>query len=438
MGRVVGGVVVDDFDVGDEAGAGVGAFDEVVREERVTGEAAVEDLLEDADLVDAFAGEDALAEEVLIDVGDGAGVDVEAGLAGVERGKAGAGCGGDADADARLEDPVSGGDDAEFGINDGLVERVGHSADHACGGAAGELGVGVKRDDVTDVVEELERTGFEGKAVVLIEEKFIEVEELAALALPAHPDTLARIEAAMAMEEKEGAAVLAGIFCVEIDDTLCGEQSKGVGVFVERTDLDIREIGEEAEVDVGVLIVEVAGFELVEELVDLLFSQQKRGNDDEGGGFGWDPFGEVDLGERVGLHQGGDGVVDEVDGALRRRDESEKKRSHDRPEGVVRNQRRNDGDDEQTGEGEDAEDVEVFFPSAEEAAQALDGWAMVVDALAEGGEAFGEEVVADVGAAVGEARIGVPGFCGLAGEVEGNLRCFDFAGVGVPGQLGDA
>ncbi len=84
------GVVVDDLDVGDEAGAAVGALDEVVGEQGVAGEAAVEDFVEGVDLEDAFACEDALAEEVLIDVGDGAGVDIVAGLAGVKGGEAGA------------------------------------------------------------------------------------------------------------------------------------------------------------------------------------------------------------------------------------------------------------------------------------------------------------------------------------------------------------
>ncbi len=136
VGGVVRGVVVDDLDVGDEASAGVGAFDEVVGEQGVFGEAAVEDLIEDADLVDAFACEDAFAEEILVDVGDGAGVDVEAGLAGVEGCEAGARGGGDADADAWLEDAVAGGDDAPPGVDDGLVQGVRDGPDHAgCGGA---------------------------------------------------------------------------------------------------------------------------------------------------------------------------------------------------------------------------------------------------------------------------------------------------------------
>jgi hypothetical protein len=107
----VRGIVIDDFDVGDEAGASVGAFDEVVREEGVSREAAVENFVQNADLVDALAGEDAFTEEVLVDVGDGAGVDVEAGFAGVGR-RGGSAKQTIADTDAWLQDAVALGDDA--------------------------------------------------------------------------------------------------------------------------------------------------------------------------------------------------------------------------------------------------------------------------------------------------------------------------------------
>jgi hypothetical protein len=66
----------------------------------------------------------------------------------------------------------------------------------------------------------------------VFEEKFVEVEEFAALTLPAHPDTLASVEDAMAMEEEEGSAALAGVFVVEVDDALGGEEGQRVGVFV--------------------------------------------------------------------------------------------------------------------------------------------------------------------------------------------------------------
>ena len=45
-------------------------------------------------------------------------------------------------------------------MDDGLVERVRDGAGHAGRGAAGKLRVGVEGDDVTDVVEDFEWTGF--------------------------------------------------------------------------------------------------------------------------------------------------------------------------------------------------------------------------------------------------------------------------------------
>src|SRR5690242_726762 len=88
VGAVVRGVVVDDFNVGGESGARVCAFDKVVTEERVAGEALFEHGMEGVDFVNALAGKAALAVQVLIHVGDGTGVNIDSGLAGVEGGEA--------------------------------------------------------------------------------------------------------------------------------------------------------------------------------------------------------------------------------------------------------------------------------------------------------------------------------------------------------------
>ena len=69
-------------------------------------------------------------------------------LAGEDGGQARARRGLDADADARLQDAVALGDDAQLGIDDGLVERMRDGADQACGGAARKLRVGVEGEDV--------------------------------------------------------------------------------------------------------------------------------------------------------------------------------------------------------------------------------------------------------------------------------------------------
>src|SRR6185437_905805 len=51
IGAVVGGVVVDNFDIGGEAGAGVGSFNEIVAEEGVAREALLENCVEGIDLI---------------------------------------------------------------------------------------------------------------------------------------------------------------------------------------------------------------------------------------------------------------------------------------------------------------------------------------------------------------------------------------------------
>ena len=140
------GIILDDFDVAGQAGAGVGAFDQIVAEQGVAGEAAVEDAMDGVDLVDAFAGEAAFAVEILIGVGDGAGVDVESGFSGVDGGEAGAGGALDADADAGLQDAVTGDDDVFLRIDDGAIERMGESSDHAMRGSARKFGVGIEGD----------------------------------------------------------------------------------------------------------------------------------------------------------------------------------------------------------------------------------------------------------------------------------------------------
>ncbi len=104
----------------------------------------------------------------------------------------------------------------------------------------------------------------------------------------------------------------------------------------------------------------------------------------------------------------------------------------------MRDERRDDGDDEGDGEDEGSEDIEVFVPATEDGADPLHGRRMVADALAEQREAFGEEVVADVLDAAGVARVVVRHVAGFDGELEGDLSGFDFAGVGVFGEFGDA
>ena len=159
--------------------------------------------------------------------------------------------------------------------------------------------------------------------------------------------------------------------------------------------------------EVRVLVGEVAGFEVFEHLADAVLVEEQRGDDDEGGVLGGDAVGEIELGERLWLEDGGDDVVDEVGGALGGGEEREEEGADDEGEGLVRNERRDEGDDEKERKDEDAEDVEVFVALVDKGAQAVGGGRVVADLVGEIGEAALEEVVADVGEATGEAGVGV-------------------------------
>ena len=88
----------------------------------------------------------------------------------------------------------------------------------------------------------------------------------------------------MAMQEEERAALLVAILCIQIDRRIARlTQPSGLVSLVEWRDFGIGQIGQKAEVDVRILIREIASFEFVEEFVNLLLVQQQSGHDDEAG-----------------------------------------------------------------------------------------------------------------------------------------------------------
>ena len=112
VGAVVGGIIVDQFDVGGQAGARIRALDQVVAEQRIARKTAIEHGMQRGHFVNSLAGKDAFAEQILVGVGNGAGVNIEAVLAGIDGGQPRLRGRSHRDAHARLQDSVAFGDDA--------------------------------------------------------------------------------------------------------------------------------------------------------------------------------------------------------------------------------------------------------------------------------------------------------------------------------------
>src|ERR1700730_16999257 len=105
-----------------------------------------------------------------------------------------------ADADAWLKHAVALLDGIGCGINFGAIQGVGGSADKAMRAVAWQLGGRGEGDYVAHAGQDRKITNLHREFIGLATEQFIKVEQLATLALPAHPGIFYFVENAMAVE----------------------------------------------------------------------------------------------------------------------------------------------------------------------------------------------------------------------------------------------
>ncbi len=141
-------IVVDDLDVGDERRTRIETFEQVVRQQGVFRRAALERRDKRIDIVKAFARKNAFFEQILIDVGDGRGVRIDTGMAGVRSSEQRPCRAGHRDADSRLQNPVASGDAAEAGIEVRTVQRMRDDPDQFFGDVARQTCVRIERDAI--------------------------------------------------------------------------------------------------------------------------------------------------------------------------------------------------------------------------------------------------------------------------------------------------
>ena len=271
-------LIVDDH-VGGEAGPRVIPLDQVVRQQRVFREAAVCCQLEGVQVVDALAGEAPLAKEILVHVGDGGRVRVHTRVPrrnGREARAMGAWQG---YADSRLQYPVPVHDATECGIVPGPIERVGERAHERCRRIRRQHGIGVERDDVPHVAE-LRRVAADGRKGVRrpATQEPVEVPQLAALALPSHPDALPLVPAAGSVQQVElvrRVPVVEGThpFQRRPDDLVV------LGLLLRGR---VRKIAEDGVGQAGVAIGEKLHFEVLERFTDVLHAAEQRGDHHRG------------------------------------------------------------------------------------------------------------------------------------------------------------
>ena len=329
VGEIAGRMVFVQHHVALQSRATVAALEQVVAEDRVLGKYAAA-VLEGIDVVDALADEGPLVEKVLVEVGDDPRVGIDAWGA---RGEA---------TEMRplrawqthrhtwLDDAMAGHDAGLRGVGHGPVEDVCHGARHLAGRVAGQVGVGVERDDKSHLRQELavsshvrEASGGAGEGGSA--EHGVEIGELAAFAFAAHPDAVASVPCAAAVQQQEGIVAIGWTTPIERIDPGHGLPDQRL-VGGERFRRGIGEVGEQGEMQVRIAVGEEADLQAFEESIDRGRVGEHGRHGDEGALIGWDARPEIKPRKRV-------------------RPDDERRRPGDQPHGKMQGNQQH-GDDE--------------------------------------------------------------------------------------------
>ena len=260
---VAGRVFLDHLDVGDQAGSGIVAFQQVMRQDGVLRNPVTQGGLERVNLIDALAAERSATEEILVDVGDGHRVGRQTALGGVDRLEGGSVVDRrQARGDSRLEHREAAADLSAGRVDHRLIQGVRDLSDQLLRGVARQPGVGVECDHVAEAAGdsslESHVAGARGAAQV-----GVELHQLAALALPAHPGVFARIPAPFAVEEQEPVTIL----LVQGSDPVPGEVEQGLvvrGVFGG----GVGPVGRRSKIDLPVIVCQEVHLQGVHQLID--------------------------------------------------------------------------------------------------------------------------------------------------------------------------
>ena len=158
-------------------------------------------------------------------------------------------------------------------------------------------GVRVEGDAIADGRQNLQRSDLHRKARLLrAAQQTIELLDLPALALPAHPDLIALVPAALAVEQKEAAAFGGGAPLVQRRDAVLGGPNEAgvVGSFAVRR---VDAVAQNREMNARIGVRQRRDLQPFEQFLDLRDRSQQHRDDDHRAGVCGQPFLELETQE---------------------------------------------------------------------------------------------------------------------------------------------
>ncbi len=322
--RVAGRKILVEHDVRGKRDAAADALDQVVAGQRVVGEPAFDAPAETSGIVGALADEDALAEQVLVQVRDGAAVDVDGRVAGVEpreeRRVAGLG----SDLDAGLDKGATGDDAVPGGVQDRPVQRMRDRAKEPVNRPGRRDRVGVKRHDQRGPADSRHVAGphVEVTRIAALEEA-VERLDLAALALPPHPDAFGRVPAPLPVQQDEGAVF--GVAVVQPRDPV---NQRALDGRIARLGFGrgVAQIAQDREIQIRIGIGDPVPLEARENRRDFGGLPKDHRHHDRAPQVLGQSLSEIHLRQHARRHQAGDQPVGQRDADDRRREQEKHRR----------------------------------------------------------------------------------------------------------------
>ena len=418
---VADGKLLDDLDVGREAGAREDALEEVVTENRVLGHAAGERQLERVDVVDALAGVGALAEQILIHIRDGGRIRIESARARErvleERAFA---PDGQRRSHAWLQDRVALDHALAGEVEARVIQGVSHLADQPARGVVGNARVRVERNDVADARGNFGRTGSarDERRVGGASEKPIQLVQLAALALPADPLALRLVPDTAPVEQQEALAVGHRPVALVQSRNAVARFTEQFVIVRHALALGVHPVAEQREAEVAVGARQVVDLEAFDLLGDAGARRQHRGHDQQRAQVGGNSVAQLQAGQHLGAQAIRGSAVHQRERRVRGGNETEKRERRERPRPEQRrreqqrqteNQRADDGDAGQIA-AHSGRGVEAPDPAVQGGAEA--------ERCAESTPAGADQVVAWIGEAQRRFARGLRGSEGCVRYIE--------------------
>jgi hypothetical protein len=321
-GQVLRWVIVNQVDVGAETGARIDTLEQIVTEKRILRNAVGERSLEGIDVIDAFSDVTAFVKQILIHVRDGCRVRIDAHVSRKDLGERGTAGAHDVDANPRLQDSVAFRDAAQTVVEPRTVQRMRQRPDETAPSFEREMRVRIQRNDVPHRLKQLEITVQDEVARVRRSTQHaIEFRKLAALAFPAHPESLAWIPAPLAMKVEKAIRTVPR---VQVVDALFRVSENG-DILRPRWFTRVPKISQQAEVEVGVAIPQKSHFQVVKQRIQpRLGFDNRRDHDDRAIG-GWNPVPHGELRQRAWRNLRRDDQIDQADDQLAHRQEHGKR-----------------------------------------------------------------------------------------------------------------